>query len=241
MAWCSRASTGLILLSCCSDSGIVTNVSSYHNNVSAKLYGYVFPLWYYQKPGIKGVGVLIWESVISYRIISWKFAVLNRPLLWNIPHFHKTIMYPAYDTPHKLCNIRGNENIQHPRIPPNNAWRPMCQFKCPLLGSSRAQGHPCISNMLMKSHENIVYITNMTMKSHESLFCNTNIIMKSPESLFCINNIIMKSHEGLFCITNMIMKSHENFFCITNMIMKWEPFLHCPHDNEIPWGPFLYY
>ena len=33
----------------------------------------------------------------------------------------KAIMYPAYDTPHKLCNIRGNENIQHPRIPSNNA------------------------------------------------------------------------------------------------------------------------
>ena len=36
MAWCSQASTGLIVLSCCSDSGIVTNVSSYHNNVSAE-------------------------------------------------------------------------------------------------------------------------------------------------------------------------------------------------------------
>ena len=90
MAWCSQASTGLILLSCCSDSGIVTNVTSYNNNVSAELYGYVFPLWCYQKPGIKGVGVLIWESMTSYRIISLKFAVLNRSLLWNIPHFHKT-------------------------------------------------------------------------------------------------------------------------------------------------------
>ena len=28
----------------------------------------------------------------------------------------KAIMYPAYDTPHQLCNIRGNENIQHPRM-----------------------------------------------------------------------------------------------------------------------------
>ena len=33
--------------------------------------------------------------------------------------------YPAYDTPHKLCNIRGNQNIQQPRLPPNNAGRPM--------------------------------------------------------------------------------------------------------------------
>ena len=56
MAWCSQASTGLIALSCCSDSGIVTNVSSYHNNVSAEWYGYVFPLWCYKKTGIKGVG-----------------------------------------------------------------------------------------------------------------------------------------------------------------------------------------
>ena len=127
----------------------------------------------------------------------------------------KAIMYPAYDKSHKLCTIRGNENIQHPRFPPNNAWRHMCQFKCPLLGSSGAQGHPCISNMIIKSHENIFYITNMRMNSHENLFCNTNIKMKSPESLFYITNMRMKSHESLFCITQ--------------------------HDNEIPWGPFLYY
>ena len=30
-------------------------------------------------------------------------------------------MYPVYDTPHKLCNIRGNKIIQQPRLPPNNA------------------------------------------------------------------------------------------------------------------------
>ena len=146
--------------------------------------------------------------------------LLQQNKMFKTEYDLKAIMYPAYDTPHKLCNIRGNENIQHPRIPPNNAWRPMCQFKCPLLGSSRAQGHPCISNMIMKSHENIFYITNMIMKSHESLFCNTNIIMKSPESLFCITNMKMKSHESLFCITNMILKSHEGLFCIANMIMK---------------------
>ena len=132
----------------------------------------------------------------------------------------KAIMYPDYDTLHKLCNIRGNENIQHPRIPPNNAWRPMCQFKCPLLGSRRAQGHPCISNMKMKSHENIFYITNMIMKSHEGLFCIINMIMKSHEGLFCFTNMIMKSRENFFCITDMIMKSHESLFCIAHMIMK---------------------
>ena len=35
----------------------------------------------------------------------------------------KAIMYPAYDTPHKLCNIRGDSNIQQPRFPPNDARR----------------------------------------------------------------------------------------------------------------------
>ena len=34
------------------------------------------------------------------------------------------------ETPHKLCNIRENYIIQHPRLPPNNAGRPMCRFKC---------------------------------------------------------------------------------------------------------------
>ena len=41
----------------------------------------------------------------------------------------RAIMYPAYDTPHKLCNIRGNRNIQQPRLPPNNAGRPMGQLR----------------------------------------------------------------------------------------------------------------
>ena len=43
----------------------------------------------------------------------------------------KAIMYPAYDTHHKLRNIRGNRNIQKPRLPPYNAVRLMRQFKCP--------------------------------------------------------------------------------------------------------------
>ena len=42
----------------------------------------------------------------------------------------KVMIYPAYDTPHKLCNIKGKQNIQQPKLPPNNAGRPMRQFKC---------------------------------------------------------------------------------------------------------------
>ena len=37
----------------------------------------------------------------------------------------KAIMYSAYDTPHKLCNKGGNYIIQQPRLPPNNAGRPI--------------------------------------------------------------------------------------------------------------------
>ena len=44
----------------------------------------------------------------------------------------KAIMYSAYDTPNKLCNINGNYTIRQPKLPPNNAGRPMRQFKCPL-------------------------------------------------------------------------------------------------------------
>ena len=47
-------------------SGIVTNFGLYHNNASAKLYGYVFPLWCYQKPGIKDVAY--WFESLWYRI-----------------------------------------------------------------------------------------------------------------------------------------------------------------------------
>ena len=38
----------------------------------------------------------------------------------------EAIMYPAYDTLHKLCNIMVNWNIQQPRLAPNNAGRPVC-------------------------------------------------------------------------------------------------------------------
>ena len=43
----------------------------------------------------------------------------------------KAIMYSDYDTPQTLCNISANKTIGQPRLPPNNAGRPMRQFKCP--------------------------------------------------------------------------------------------------------------
>ena len=54
----------------------------------------------------------------------------------------KAIMYSAYDTPHKLCNISVNQTIQQPRLPPNNAGRPMRQFKCPLAWCKWRAGPP---------------------------------------------------------------------------------------------------
>ena len=48
----------------------------------------------------------------------------------KIEYDFKAIMYSAYDTPHKLCNISGNETIQQPRLPPNNAGRSMRQYVC---------------------------------------------------------------------------------------------------------------
>ena len=54
----------------------------------------------------------------------------------------KAIMYPAYGTPHKLCNIRWDSNIQQPRLPPNNAGRPMRQFKCPFTWPKWRAGSP---------------------------------------------------------------------------------------------------
>ena len=55
----------------------------------------------------------------------------------------KAMMYPAYDTPHKLCNIRGrSKNFQQPRLPPNNAGRHMRQFKCPLTWLKWRAGSP---------------------------------------------------------------------------------------------------
>ena len=62
----------------------------------------------------------------------------------------KAIMYPAYDTPHKLCNIWGNQNIRQPRLPSNNAGRPMRQFKCLLTWLNWRAGSPPVRLFLMR-------------------------------------------------------------------------------------------
>ena len=46
--------------------------------------------------------------------------------------------------PQKLCNIRGDYNIQQPRLPPNNAGRPVRQFKCPLAWLKWRTGSPLV-------------------------------------------------------------------------------------------------
>ena len=63
---------------------------------------------------------------------SWIMMIMVGSKMYKTEYDLKVIIYPAYDKPHKLCNIRGNWNIQQPRLPPNNAGRPMRQFKCPL-------------------------------------------------------------------------------------------------------------
>ena len=64
---------------------------------------------------------------------SWIMMIMVGSKMYKTELDLKAIMYPSYDTPHKLCNIRGNRNIQQPRLPPNNAGRPMRQFKWPLI------------------------------------------------------------------------------------------------------------
>ena len=62
--------------------------------------------------------------------------------MYKIEYDLKAIINSAYDTPHKLCNISGNENIQQPWLPTNNAGRPMRQFKCPLAWCKLRAGSP---------------------------------------------------------------------------------------------------
>ena len=73
---------------------------------------------------------------------SWITMMIVGSKVTKAEYDLKAIMYPAYDTLHKLCNIRGNQNIQPPRLPPNNAGRPMRQFKCPLAWPKRRAGSP---------------------------------------------------------------------------------------------------
>ena len=53
-------------------------------------------------------------------------------------------MYPAHDIPQKLRNIRGDYNIQQPRLPPNNVGRPVRQFKCSLAWLKWRTGSPLV-------------------------------------------------------------------------------------------------
>ena len=69
--------------------------------------------------------------------------IMENSKMSKIEYYLKAIMYSTYDTSHKLCNISGNQIIQQPRLPPNNAGRPMRQFKCLLSGASGEPGHPC--------------------------------------------------------------------------------------------------
>ena len=38
---------------------------------------------------------------------SWIMMIMVGSKMYKTEYDHKAIMYPAYDTPHKLCNIKG--------------------------------------------------------------------------------------------------------------------------------------
>ena len=73
---------------------------------------------------------------------SWIMMIMVGSKMYKTEYDFKVIMYPAYDTSHKLCNIRGNWNIQQPRLPPNNAGRHMRHFKCSLTWLKWRAGSP---------------------------------------------------------------------------------------------------
>ena len=51
-------------------------------------------------------------------------------------------MYPAYDTPHKICNIRGIQISSNPDYPPIMQANPCVSSNAPSLDSSGEPGHP---------------------------------------------------------------------------------------------------
>ena len=73
---------------------------------------------------------------------SWIMMIRVGSKMYKIEYDLRAIMYPAYDKPHKQCNIRGNWNIQQPRLLPNNAGRPMRQFKSPHLAQVESRVTP---------------------------------------------------------------------------------------------------
>ena len=68
---------------------------------------------------------------------SWIMMIMVGSEMSKAEYDHKAIMYPAYDTPYKLCNIKGNWNIQQPTLPLNNAGRPIIYNKIIFIDSNR--------------------------------------------------------------------------------------------------------
>ena len=60
----------------------------------------------------------------------------------------KAIMYPAYDTPHKLCNIREIKISSNPDYRPVMQADPCVSSNAPALGSSGEPGHPLLDFVL---------------------------------------------------------------------------------------------
>ena len=143
----------------------------------------------------------------------------------------KAIMHPAYYTPHKLCNIRVNENIQHPRIPRTaREWmKTHVSVQMPPAWLKWSTGSP-----MHFQHDNKIPWEPFLHYPHVNeipweLFLHYQHHNEIPWEPF-----LYYQHDNEIPWEPFLHYQHDNE-------IPWEPFLHYQHDNEIPWGPFLYH
>ena len=152
---------------------------------------------------------------------SWIMMIMIGSKMYKTEYDLKAIMYPAYDAPHKLCNIKGNTNIQQPRLPSNNAGRPMRQFKCPSLGSSGEPGHPQFDFcFLVMGEANVRGAQTLTQGSRLVLteWGNTPIRHTSTEKYTseniyarCQSSMVVMLHIYIYSIFLHALKSSCDF------------------------------
>ena len=129
---------------------------------------------------------------------SWIMMIMVGSKMFKAEYDLKAIMYPAYDTPHKLCNIRGDWNIQQPRLPSNYASRPMRQFKCPLTWLKWRAGSPPFQHVNIDIHLPLIqcYGTTQTVPRAKALYGTVVIKRITVHSSFISNSLSCKEIDS---------------------------------------------
>ena len=166
--------------------------------------------------------------------------IMEGSKLFKTEYDFKAIIYSAYNIPHKVHNISGNQTIQQLKIPPNNAGRPIRQFKWPLAWIEQRSLSQIIATMIstVKCERNNLPFTIKDILKGEF---NWNMYEITPPC-YAINTCILyrlrfKQHgfltEGLIGYTHANFRHATTFGCRNIAFQIW--WLPCnPHRRRWP-------